>query len=150
MELVLVYISLSTLGFSGPEYVILAVLSALLSGVAGAYITYLLVRRENFSKFRNYCCEAIEHVSLANSYWDRGEIQVSVNEMERAANSFLSARMYADKTHGKWCEILAENLTKQSNIIRKLIIMKQDHIFLPETVEKKHDSISSVPHSHLL
>ena len=120
MELVLEFLSLSILRSFGSEYLITAILSGLFSGVAGAYIAYLLLKRnENDSRFRNYFCEAMEHVKLANSYWDREEIQTVANELERAANSFRRASIYADRKNSKWCEILADNLLNQSRFIRK-------------------------------
>ena len=120
----------------GSKYFVAAILSTLLAAVTGACVKYLLgklttkdtakkAENENCSKFRKHWDEAVEHIVLAHSYEDRGEIQRLGSELKEAANCFLRASVYADATNRNRCEILANNLFRQSNRIRKLIVEEQ-------------------------
>ena len=97
------------------ESPVAVILSGSCSGAAAAYITHILMKRnENHEKFKNHFCEAVEHVSLANSYWNKGEVQKKNNELEKAANSFLRASVYGTSIDQRLCEILAEILLNLS------------------------------------
>ena len=88
-----------------------SLLDALLSGAAGAYITYLLVKRnEENNKFKNYFHKAMEHTNLANFYWKKREDQKAADEIEKAANFFLKASIYADDINSRWCKIFSKQL----------------------------------------
>lgn len=117
----------------GSKYFIAAILPALLTAAAGACITYLLgklrnkdtaknAENENCDKFGKHWDEAVEHIVLAHSYEDGGEIQRLSDELKEAANCFLRASVYADAANRNRCEILANNLFRQSKRIRKFII----------------------------
>ena len=111
-------LNLSVFELSGSEHFMTATLG-LLSSAVGAYIAYLLIRRnENRSKLEKHFCEAIKHVYLANFYWDRGETRIFAEEMEEAAKGLLMASMYADNSSYNWYKILANNLLNQSRIYR--------------------------------
>jgi hypothetical protein len=102
------------------QFLNVSLLHALLSGAAGAYITYLLVRRkEESNKFKNHFHKAIEHANLANFYWEKGEVQKAANEMEESADFLLRASMYADDINNRWCKILASILFNQSSTVKK-------------------------------
>ena len=116
-------LNLSILWRFESEYLITAFLSGLLSGAAGAYITHLLRRRnQNSIKSENYLWEAIEHMKLANFYWEKGKIRLLADEMEKAANYFLRASVYADNINRNWCEIFANNLLNLSRTIKDVYL----------------------------
>lgn len=109
------------------QFLNVSILHALLSGAACAYITYLLVRRsEENNKFKNYFHRAMEHANLANFYWKRGKVQKAASEIERSADFFLKASLYANDINNRWCRILANNLFNQASIIRRELSRRHD------------------------
>lgn len=131
----LINVSVESQDSVGSEYFMSTILPAALSAAAGSIFTYLLGRsksrrtiakreNENFknlSEFEKHYSEAIEHVSLAHSYEDRGEFEKSSDELEYACDYLLRASVYVDSISRNRLEILADGLIRQSRILRRMM-----------------------------
>lgn len=118
----------------GSEYFMSTILPAVLSVAASSIFSYFLgkskskrttakIENENFknlSKFDKLYSEAIEHVSLAHSYEDRGNFEKSSDELENACDYLLKASVYVNSICRNRLEILADSLVRHSRILRKI------------------------------